>query len=136
MCRVGVCFAVRNILPSLSTFIIIIRLEVGTQTQVKWTTQIPRQKVANRKSRSDKPLLTVSWLVGVVESISGDKVMVRWPGKREKVSQLMRKDLSPYVFSERPTPKGTRYSFTVFFGTKGAKKRKRECEEEEAVVAA
>ena len=104
--------------------------------QVEWKTTIPKKELEKRKFRSNKPRSRVSWAVGAVESINGDKAVVVWPGKRKEVSELMLSDLSPYVFSERPTPKATRYSFTVFFGTKGAKKRKRECEEEEAGVAA
>lgn len=117
------CFA--SALPSSLIVIIaaISKMQVGSQVQVKWHTPIADAKLQLSKNRSNVPKNRVSWEVGIVKTIADNRVEVEWPGK--KVSDHKISEIHPYEFTERPTPKATRYSATVFFEKK-APKRKRE----------
>ena len=130
MCIARACFAFA--LPSSLIIIIaaISQMKVGSQVQVKWEEEVSEVELQHSKcrSRSKVPKKKQAWYVGKVRSIEGDVVEVQWPGpgKQVQVSHHPISDIHPYEFAERPTPKATRYSITVFFADKNTKKRKRQ----------
>ena len=130
MCIARACFAFA--LPSSLIIIIaaIRQMKEGSQVQAKWMVDIPEAELQHSKcrSRSKVPKKKQTWHVGKVRSIVGDDVEVQWPGpgKQVEVSYYPIKDIHPYEFAERPTPKAARYRITVFFADKNTKKRKRQ----------
>ena len=61
---------------------------------------------------------------GTVDSVGDGEVGVKWGDGSVSEPPHPLSAVYPYDFGDRPTPKATRYSFTVFFKKKGLKRKR------------